>query len=86
MNASPSLSSTTVSDRILKYTMIDDALRILVPDGEVPNVRKKVDSEAVDVGSFELLYDEGLATPYKGDRDKPGKTRARRPSTASGWK
>mmetsp|Transcript_29221 Transcript_29221/g.76529 ORF Transcript_29221/g.76529 Transcript_29221/m.76529 type:complete len:406 (+) Transcript_29221:100-1317(+) len=84
VNASPSLSSTTVSDRILKYTMIDDALRILVPDGEVPGVKKKADTEAVDVGSFELLYDETVAA--KGGDKKDGKAK-RRPSTAGGlWK
>eukprot|EP00037_Helgoeca_nana_P010959 m.97387 g.97387 ORF g.97387 m.97387 type:complete len:408 (+) comp20523_c0_seq1:329-1552(+) len=86
VNSSPSLSSTTVSDRILKYTMIDDALRILVPDGDVPGVKKKADTEATNVGSFQLLYDESQAGPKGGDKDKAGKPKSRRPSTASGWK
>lgn len=86
MNASPSLSSTTVSDRILKYTMIDDALRILVPDGDIPGVKKKAETEATDVGSFELLYDESQAATKGGDKDRAGKAKNRRPSTAGLWK
>ena len=32
VNASPSLTSTTSSDRIMKHALIDDALNIVIPD------------------------------------------------------
>ena len=39
VNASPSLTSTTSADRIMKYTLIDDVLKIVCPNGEVPDPR-----------------------------------------------
>ena len=36
VNASPSLTSTTSADRIMKYNLIHDTLSIVVPNGEVP--------------------------------------------------
>eukprot|EP00055_Hartaetosiga_balthica_P015591 m.92991 g.92991 ORF g.92991 m.92991 type:complete len:439 (-) comp8904_c2_seq5:3832-5148(-) len=40
VNASPSLSATTVADRIMKYTVINDVYNIVCPDGNVPSVKK----------------------------------------------
>lgn len=36
VNASPSLTSTTSADRIMKYNLIHDTLSIVVPNGEIP--------------------------------------------------
>jgi hypothetical protein len=30
--------------------MLDDALRIIVPDGDIPSVKKKAEAGAADVG------------------------------------
>ena len=35
VNASPSLSSTTVSDRIMKYKLISDIINVVLPPGEM---------------------------------------------------
>ena len=34
VNASPSLSSTTVSDRIMKYRLINDIINMILPPGQ----------------------------------------------------
>ncbi|KAH3889499.1 hypothetical protein DPMN_013556 [Dreissena polymorpha] len=36
VNASPSLTSTTSSDRIMKYKLINDVINIVIPPGEQP--------------------------------------------------
>jgi hypothetical protein len=36
VNASPSLTSTTSADRIMKYKLISDVINIVIPPGEVP--------------------------------------------------
>lgn len=36
VNASPSLTSTTVTDRILKYKLIDNILSVVLPPDGVP--------------------------------------------------
>lgn len=36
VNASPSLTSTTVNDRILKYKLIDNILSVVLPPDGVP--------------------------------------------------
>ena len=62
VNASPSLSSTTSSDRIMKYKLVSDIINIVIPKGEVPDAKvnnKQPSSEAL--GNFDVLYDEELA-------------------------
>ena len=39
VNASPSLSSTTVADRILKYRLINDVMNIVLPPDGVPDIK-----------------------------------------------
>ena len=39
VNASPSLSSTTVADRILKYRLINDIMNIVLPPDGVPDIK-----------------------------------------------
>ena len=36
VNASPSLTSTTSSDRIMKYKLMNDVINIVIPPGEAP--------------------------------------------------
>lgn len=59
VNASPSLSATTIHDRAMKYDMLDDTLNILFPDGEVPDIKRTVETPA-NLGAYELLYDEAM--------------------------
>lgn len=61
VNASPSLTSTTVSDRIMKYTLINDVINIVIPHDEVPTVKWNKIVDKVNYGYFDLLFDEELA-------------------------
>jgi tubulin polyglutamylase TTLL1 len=60
VNASPSLSATTVSDRLLKATVINDVFNIVFPDGELQDVRAPK-SGPESLGGFQVLYDETAA-------------------------
>lgn len=61
VNASPSLTSTTSSDRIMKYKLMNDVINIVIPPGEAPDVRwNKTVSKDV-LGNFYVLYDEEQA-------------------------
>lgn len=86
VNASPSLTSTTVNDRILKYKLIDNILSIVIPPSGIPDVRwNKIPNSDV-LGNFELLLDEELAAQEEGNnivtRDKVTKMTA----GSSRWK
>mmetsp|Transcript_17931 Transcript_17931/g.54859 ORF Transcript_17931/g.54859 Transcript_17931/m.54859 type:complete len:293 (+) Transcript_17931:180-1058(+) len=61
VNASPSLSCTTQSDRIMKTALIRDVLRVAVPDslGEEP-FRGAQAWNPPEFGEFTTLYDESL--------------------------
>lgn len=62
VNASPSLTSTTPSDRIMKFKLISDIINIVVPNGEIPDVKNYNKQPAAEaLGNFDLLYDEELA-------------------------
>lgn len=61
VNASPSLTSTTVNDRILKYKLIDNILSIVIPPNGMPDVRWNKIPNPEALGNFELLLDEELA-------------------------
>ncbi|XP_020366593.1 polyglutamylase complex subunit TTLL1-like [Rhincodon typus] len=61
VNASPSLSSTTANDRILKYNLINDTLNIVVPNGEMPDCKWSRCPPKEALGHYDLLYDEELA-------------------------
>lgn len=62
VNASPSLSSTTASDRIMKYRLINDIINVVLPPDGVPDVKWNKIPTAQALGSFELLLDEELAS------------------------
>ncbi|XP_071954889.1 polyglutamylase complex subunit TTLL1-like [Antedon mediterranea] len=69
VNASPSLTSTTQNDRIMKYNLISDTIDIVMPNGDVPDMRwNKVPPKDV-YGNYELLYDEELAQSDVLDRE-----------------
>eukprot|EP00731_Ephydatia_muelleri_P029792 Em0021g315a len=60
VNASPSLTSTTPSDRVLKATLISDVINIALPPSGVPDVKwNKLPSKEA-LGKFYILYDEEL--------------------------
>ncbi|KAL2724010.1 putative tubulin polyglutamylase TTLL1 isoform X1 [Vespula squamosa] len=61
VNASPSLTSTTVNDRILKYKLVDNIISVVLSPSGIPDVRwnKRPRPEALD--NFELLLDEELS-------------------------
>ncbi|CAH8643027.1 unnamed protein product [Schistosoma haematobium] len=61
VNASPSLSATTASDRILKYKLVNDVINIVVPNGAVPDVKSNRNVTKEQMGQFDLLYDEEKA-------------------------
>ncbi|CAF0829239.1 unnamed protein product [Brachionus calyciflorus] len=70
VNASPSLTSTTSSDRIMKFKLISDIINIVIPNGEIPDAKnnnKQPTSEAL--GNFDVLYDEELAAQELSDED-----------------
>jgi tubulin polyglutamylase TTLL1 len=58
VNASPSLTSTTSSDRIMKHSLINDVLNIVIPD-DYPDLRPLKMVQAVTdpkkLGDFEIL-------------------------------
>ena len=62
VNASPSLSSTTVADRIMKYRLINDIINVVLPPDGVPDVKWNKIVSPDNYGFFELLLDEELAT------------------------
>ena len=41
VNASPSLSSTTVSDRIMKYRLINDIINVILPPGKKNTIKSR---------------------------------------------
>ncbi|VEL25526.1 unnamed protein product, partial [Protopolystoma xenopodis] len=55
VNASPSLSATTASDRIMKYKLINDVISIVLPNDTVPDVKVIREVTKDQLGHFELL-------------------------------
>ncbi len=70
VNASPSLTSTTANDRIMKFKLINDVLNIVVPNGEIPDIRNKFTNSTPEaLGNFDVLYDEDQACCELNDKD-----------------
>ncbi|KAK9399495.1 putative tubulin polyglutamylase TTLL1 [Crotalus adamanteus] len=69
VNASPSLTSSTANDRILKYNLINDTLNIAVPNGEIPDCKWNKPPPKEALGNYEILYDEEVAQSEMPDRD-----------------
>lgn len=55
VNASPSLTSSTANDRILKYNLINDTLNIVAPNGELPDCRWNRSPPREALGNYEVL-------------------------------
>ncbi|XP_076396567.1 tubulin tyrosine ligase-like 1B isoform X3 [Megachile rotundata] len=81
VNASPSLTSTTVNDRILKYKLIDNIISIVVPPDGIPDVKWNKCPTPEALGNFELLLDEELCSQEDKEYSS-GKYR----SSSSKWK
>ncbi|CAF4446166.1 unnamed protein product, partial [Adineta steineri] len=70
VNASPSLTSTTANDRIMKFKLINDILNIVLPNGDIPDIRNKFTNSNPEVlGNFDVLYDEEQACCELNDKD-----------------
>uniref|UniRef100_A0A8C3YML9 TTL family tubulin polyglutamylase complex subunit L1 n=1 Tax=Catagonus wagneri TaxID=51154 RepID=A0A8C3YML9_9CETA len=77
VNASPSLTSSTANDRILKYNLINDTLNIAVPNGEIPDCKWNKSPPKEVLGNYEILYDEELAQGDGAERElrsRPGQS------------
>ncbi|XP_017784470.1 PREDICTED: probable tubulin polyglutamylase TTLL1 [Nicrophorus vespilloides] len=60
VNASPSLTSTTANDRILKYKLLDNIFSIIVPPSGFPDTRWNKIPTKEAMKDFELLIDEEI--------------------------
>uniref|UniRef100_A0A3B3ZF68 Uncharacterized protein n=1 Tax=Periophthalmus magnuspinnatus TaxID=409849 RepID=A0A3B3ZF68_9GOBI len=69
VNASPSLTSSTANDRILKYNLINDTLNIVTPNGDMPDCRWNRSPPREAMGNYQVLYDEEQAQTENADRD-----------------
>ncbi|XP_046997906.1 polyglutamylase complex subunit TTLL1-like [Schistocerca americana] len=65
INASPSMTSTTIKDRILKTKLIDNILNVVLPPDGFPSARWNKVPSAKALGEFELLLDEELAAVHE---------------------
>ena len=55
VNASPSLTSSTANDRILKYNLINDTLNIVTPNGDIPDCRWNRSPPREALGNYQVL-------------------------------
>uniref|UniRef100_A0A4W6FF44 Tubulin tyrosine ligase-like family, member 1 n=1 Tax=Lates calcarifer TaxID=8187 RepID=A0A4W6FF44_LATCA len=69
VNASPSLTSSTANDRILKYNLINDTLNIVTPNGDIPDCRWNRSPPREALGNYQVLYDEEQAQSENAERD-----------------
>lgn len=86
VNASPSLTSTTVNDRILKYKLIDNVLSIVLPPNGVPDVRWNKVPSADALGNFELLLDEELSAQDENGSNQPRERNPKPGTSGNRWK
>ncbi|KAK9977196.1 hypothetical protein ABG768_019017 [Culter alburnus] len=70
VNASPSLTSSTANDRILKYNLINNT-----PNGEIPDCRWNRSLPKEALGHYQVLYDEEQALSESADlRSRSGQS------------
>eukprot|EP00794_Sanderia_malayensis_P003783 gene3783-4306_t len=90
VNASPSLSATTSADRIMKFTLVNDIINIVLPNGETPDARREKLPSKESLGNFDVLYDEELAAFESNDKDlsktKTNQARGNRDKQKATWK
>ena len=54
----------------MKFKLINDVLNIIVPNGEIPDIRNKfTNSNPEALGNFDVLYDEEQACCELNDKD-----------------
>jgi len=80
VNASPSLSSTTSNDRIMKYSVIRDSLSILLHSGDFPDAKADKTPPRSAFGQYELLYDEEIDKQSQEQESKKSKPVTGRPA------
>lgn len=61
IKASPSPTSSTTNDQILKCNLINDILNTAAPNGEVPNCKLNKPSPKEVLGNYKLFYHGELA-------------------------
>ncbi|XP_051747765.1 probable tubulin polyglutamylase TTLL1 isoform X2 [Ctenopharyngodon idella] len=84
VNASPSLTSSTANDRILKYNLINDTLNIVTPNGEIPDCRWNRSLPKEALGHYQVLYDEEQALSESADlRSRSGQSLGSKGSRSS---
>lgn len=86
VNASPSLTSTTVNDRILKYKLIDNILSVVLPPSGVPDVRWNKVLPGDLLGNFELLLDEELTAQEENGQNQQRDRNVRITASGNRWK
>jgi tubulin polyglutamylase TTLL1 len=67
VNASPSLSTTTESDRIIKMNLMQDVFKIVIPDGWSDEGSKHGANmcKETKVGNFDVIINEAAAEEKK---------------------
>ncbi|XP_053607885.1 polyglutamylase complex subunit TTLL1-like [Plodia interpunctella] len=60
VNASPSMTATTVNDRILKYKLVENMLSVVLPPDGIPDARWSKTPSPEALGEFDILIDEDL--------------------------
>ena len=86
VNASPSLSATTHSDRIMKMALINDVLRVVFPNDKV-NMRQPHTHAAVPgAGGFDLLYDEQADNAEQEQREGRRSSSSHRGGGGTKWR
>lgn len=68
VNASPSMTATTVNDRILKSKLLDNLLSVVLPPGGTPDSRWNKTPTTEALGDFQILIDED--SMYRGDMEQ----------------
>ncbi|CAG4982999.1 unnamed protein product [Colias eurytheme] len=58
VNASPSMTGTTINDRILKYNLIENLLSVVLPPNGIPDTRWNKSPTSEALGDFEVLINE----------------------------
>ncbi|CAH3895277.1 polyglutamylase complex subunit TTLL1-like [Pieris brassicae] len=70
VNASPSMTATTINDRILKYNLVENLLSIVLPPDGFPDARWNKIPSSEALGDFETLIDEDLMYKESSDEKK----------------
>lgn len=83
VNASPSLVTTTTTDRMMKYDILNDVFNIVVPPWEPVDVRSGNGGIKL-LGGFEVLCDEEqmmLEAKMEAEKVENNKSNKNRPSS-----